>query len=59
MPTCPHCGHKFFTGSLEQFIRENQPGRRISLKRMASSHFGVKKFADIPEEKHPKVLGVP
>ena len=56
MPTCPHCGHKFFTGSLEQFIKENQPGHRLSLKRIASSHFGVKRFADIPEEKHPEAL---
>ena len=56
MPTCPHCSHKFFIGTLEQFIKENQTGHRLSLKRIASSHFGVKRFADIPEELHPKAM---
>lgn len=61
MPTCPNCGHSFTLGSskteLEIFIKENQPNfRPFSLKRHICQRFGVKKFADLPQEKYPEAL---
>lgn len=61
MPTCPSCGHSFALGAskteLEIFIKENQPNfKPFSLKRHICQRFGIKKFADLPQEKYTEAL---
>lgn len=65
MPTCPNCGHSFKAkprlskDDIELSIKvlQKQLGSRsISLKREIAKRFGVRKFADVPKEKHAETL---